>query len=53
MSGMRIKGFQLVPQRSIQLNETEVLMLALTASYQSTTAVKVPIPVHMQLAVQL
>lgn len=50
MSGMRIKGFQLVPaKRSIQLNETEVLMLALTA-ISSTTAVKVPIPVHMQLA---
>lgn len=50
MSGMRIKGFQLVPATEEHSTERNRSPDACSNCYQSTTAVKVPIPVHMQLA---
>lgn len=53
MSGMRIKGFQLVPATEEHSTERNRSPDACSNCYRSTTAVRVPIPVHMQLAVQL
>lgn len=50
MSGMRIKGFQLVPATEEHSTERYRSPDACSNCYRSTTAVKVPIPVHMQLA---
>lgn len=50
MSGIRIKGFQLVPATKEHSTERNRSPDACSNCYQSTTAVKVPIPVHMQLA---
>lgn len=55
MSGMRIiRAFSLCrPQTEEHSTERNRSPDACSNCYQNTTAVRVPIPVHMQLAVQL
>lgn len=53
MSGMRIKGFLACAGQEEHSTERNRSPDACSNCYRSTTAVRVPIPVHMQLAVQL